>query len=116
LVGLVTTWYLGCSGYDSLLSSLIGDGARMSCESQMMASSAAVSSQRKRDLDPNERRGRGLRLPVVRGLVSGRAVASIATCRAPSRDRMDRRRAAELRAHTIAAAATIGRLTGEVCP
>ena len=43
LVGLVTNWCLGCSGYDSLLSSLIGDGVRMSCESQMMASSSPVS-------------------------------------------------------------------------
>ena len=39
LVGLITTWCLGCSGYDSLLSSLMGDGVHMSCESQMVAAS-----------------------------------------------------------------------------
>jgi hypothetical protein len=40
LVGLVTTWCLGCSGYDSLLSSLMAKSAPMSCESQMMAPSS----------------------------------------------------------------------------
>ena len=44
VIGIITVWCLGCSGYEPLLGSLLGRGSGMSCGSEMAASLSASAA------------------------------------------------------------------------